>query len=315
MAEFQTIDWWRSQFPQGRQTIQIAPYGEPVAIAYGEKGKGQPMFLLHGIGSWSYSWRYLIDPFAQHFRVIGVDASGHGYSQPSTVFDRVGHQVIELQHVVHALTDQPAIFIGESMGALTALALAQHHPELVSQLVLINVPIFPKRLPSEGMRLMSHLPLELVQTVDQLRLVRPFAPLVQWITRIGRREVVIDPDAITDEEIYWLTHPYIEFPGTITQFAVDLKQGALEIERSLLRQPGLLSTLQQNLSQVTCSTLILWGQQDRWFPIEDGKELAAHLPNAQFQVIANCGHNAISSNPAGVRDAVLAFLLSLKEIS
>lgn len=310
MAEFQTIDWWRSQFPKGRQTIQIMPYDQPVAIAYGEKGSGQPLFLLHGIGSWSYSWRYLIDPFAQQFRVICADASGHGYSQPSTGLTQIGHQVLELQQIVQALTHKPAVFVGESMGASTALALAQRHPELVDRLILINIPIFPKRLPSEGMRLMSYLPLELIQTVDHLRLVRPFASLVQWITRLGRREVVFDPDNITDEEIYWLTYPYIEFPGTITQFAVDLKQGAVEIERSLLGQPGLLSTIQQNLSDVTCPTLILWGQQDQWFPPEDGQELAALLPNAQFQGIDNCGHNAISSNPNGVCDAVLRFLLS-----
>ncbi|NJL40778.1 MAG: alpha/beta hydrolase, partial [Leptolyngbyaceae cyanobacterium SM1_4_3] len=44
-------DWWQI-FPQGRQTLTLEDAeGEQVAIAYGEAGTGQPLFLLHGIGS------------------------------------------------------------------------------------------------------------------------------------------------------------------------------------------------------------------------------------------------------------------------
>lgn len=303
------MDWWQRTFPKGRQTLVIEDAGgERVAIAYGEKGTGRPLILLHGIGSWSYSWRYCVEPLSQQFRVICVDAKGHGYSQSSFKGDSKGHQIIELERIVRSLTDEPAILVGESMGALIALAMVGNTPELCDRLVLINIPIFPKQLPSLGMRLLSAFPLDVVKLADQMQLVRPFAPLVREVTRIARREVVHDPSKITVEEIYWLTYPYVEFPGTITRFAADLQQAAEEINAYLKHNDGLIAQIQQRFDRVTCPTLILWGECDRWFPVEDGKQLQARLPNAQLQVIPNCGHNASGCSPDAVNEAILAFL-------
>jgi pimeloyl-ACP methyl ester carboxylesterase len=199
----------------------------------------------------------------------------------------------------------PVLIAGESLGALTALALVQTEPQWVERLVLINVPLFPRQLPSWGMRSLAYLPLELVQWVDQQRLIRPFAPLVQAMTRWVRREVVVDPDAITDEEIYWLTYPYLQIPGTLTQFTADLQLAAREIDRLHRHQSNLLSTIQQKLPQTACPTLILWSDCDRWFPVEDGERLHAWLPNSQLQVLPNCGHVASSGNPEAVNRAIL----------
>jgi pimeloyl-ACP methyl ester carboxylesterase len=282
--------------------------GERVAIAYGERGSGQPLFLLHGIGSWSYAWRQSVELLSQQFRVICLDAKGSGFSDAPFRPDVVGHQIVELERAIQALADQPAIAVAESMGALATLGVAQKTPDLLDRLVLINVPIFPRRLPSLGMRVLANFPLSWVRQVDQSRLVRPFAPVVRHITRIARREVVYDSASITDEEIYWLTYPYIEFPGKITRFATDLQHAAREIERFLADQPNLISTIQENLNQVTCPALILWGECDRWFPVQDGEKLHQCLPNALFQVIPQCGHNASSSCPDAVNQAILDFV-------
>lgn len=302
-------DWWQQLFPAGRQTLTISDAnGEQVAIAYGEKGTGQPLFLLHGIGSWSYSWRGSVKTLSQHFRTICVDAKGHGFSDKSFQRQTVGHQIEEAAAIVRSLSDQPAILVSESLGALTALAVAEQHPDLVDRLVLINAPVFPKRLPSAGMRWISALPLDWVRSFDQMQLIRPLAPLLREGMRIARREVVVAPERITDEELYWLTYPYVEFPGAITQFAAELQEATLEIERSLSNQPNLIHQIQQDLPKVTCPTLVLWADQDQWFPIEDGKELHRRLPNSQFRILTPCGHNASGCNPTAVNAAVLDFL-------
>lgn len=305
------IDWWQQHFPQGRQTLTIVDAGgREVSIAYGTVGRGKSLFLLHGVGSWSYNWRCNIQPLAQHFRVICVDAKGYGFSQTPPLPEIPGHQVIELARIMTALCEPPALIAAESLGALTALALAQTEPELVERLVLINVPVFPQQLPSAGMQLLSLLPLDWVQWVDRIQGIRPFAPLVQAVTRWVRREVVVDADAITDEEIYWLTYPYLQIPGTLTQFAADLQLAADQIDRLHQNQPNLIHTIQQNLPQTHCPTLILWSDCDRWFPLEDGRKLRDRLPNAQLQVIPNCGHVASSGNPDVVNAAILSYCLA-----
>lgn len=73
--KFSMQDWWQATFPAGRQTLTIQDANDrPVTIAYGEKGSGQPLFLVHGVASWSYCWRFNIDALAEHFRVICFDA-------------------------------------------------------------------------------------------------------------------------------------------------------------------------------------------------------------------------------------------------
>ncbi|HEY9656908.1 MAG TPA: alpha/beta hydrolase, partial [Allocoleopsis sp.] len=285
------IDWWQQHFPKGQQQIEIEDAnGRTVSIAYGEVGTGQPLLLLHGLGSWSYNWRHNIQPLSQHFRVICVDAKGYGFSDGAALPETVGHQVIELTQMIQALCDRPVLIAAESLGALTALAVTQAHPHLIDRLVVINVPIFPQQLPSWGMRSIAYLPLELVQWVDQQQLIRFVAPIVQQMTRWVRQEVVIDPSLISDEEIYWLTYPYLARTGTLTQFAVDLQLAALEINRLQANQPNWISHIQQALPHITCPTLVMWSDCDRWFPIQDGERLHQSLPNSRFQRIPDCGH-------------------------
>ncbi|MBW4658296.1 MAG: alpha/beta hydrolase [Drouetiella hepatica Uher 2000/2452] len=310
----QVADWWQATFPKGRQTLNILDAGNrKVAIAYGEIGSGQPLFLLHGIGSWSYNWRSCVARLARSFRVICVDAKGYGFSETPPPPETMGHQQIELVRIIQALSQQPVAIAAESLGALTALAVAQTHPELIDRLVVINVPIFPKKLPSEGMRSIVRLPLSLIRWVDQSRLIRLFAPLVRYGAHRVRQEVVADAAAITAEEIYWLTYPYLNVPGTLTQFATDLHLAAGEIDRlqappsSHAPQPNLIAHIQQNLDRITCPTLILWSECDRWFPVEDGVALQARLPNARLQIIPGCGHVASSGDPKAVSAAILEF--------
>lgn len=308
-------DWWQATFPHGRQTITITDAnGYPVSIAYGEKGTGQPLFLLHGIAGWSYSRRCSIEPLAQHFRVICFDAKGSGFSEKPLPSEKPGHQIVEMERVIRALCDQPAIAVAESLGALTALAVAEEHPELFSQLVVANVPIFPTQLPNWGMRLMANLPLSWFQAVDQWRLARLLAPALRLLVYFLRQEVVADPSQITTEDVYWLTYPYVEFPHTVAKLAEEFQLAADEIRRLNINQPNLIRTIQDRLAQITCPTLVLWGDRDRWFPASDGEKLRDRLPNAQLIIIPNCGHHASGCQPELVNAAILSFLLSHAEL-
>lgn len=301
-------NWWANTFNQGLQTLTIPDAnGNLVEIAYGEKGTGIPIILLHGIASWSYSWRYCIEPLSQQFRTICFDAKGHGFSEKPLPAEKTGHQVIELIRFIEALCDEPVIVVAQSLGALVALAAVEIRPELFLKLIVINVPIFPKELPYSGMRLLSRIPLNLIQLIDKLRLSYLFANLVRLGIRIGRQEVVVDGN-ITAEDVYGISYPYVEFAGAIAKLAEDLQQAAIEIEKLKLNQPNLISDIQNNLQAIAIPTLILWSEQDRWFDVSNGEKLHSHLPNSRFQILPNCGHDAAAGCPQQVVWAVLSFL-------
>ncbi|KJH71659.1 alpha/beta fold hydrolase [Aliterella atlantica] len=302
-------DWWQATFPQGRQTVEITDAnGYQVSIAYGEKGQGQPLILIHGIASWGYSWRHCIHPLSQYFRVICFDAKGYGFSEKVNYPEKAGHQVIELERIIRALCDRPAIIVAESLGALIALAVVQAHPELCERLIIMNVPVFPTQLPSQGMRLLSLIPIQLIQLVDFLRLTYLFAPLIRAIAQYERQDVLSDDIKSAPDEIYWLTYPYIEFPGAIAKLTEEMQLSAREIEKLLQNQPNHISDIQAQLGNIKCPTLILWSDGDRWFPSSDGEKLRDRLPNSQLQILENCGHSASSSCPEAVNTAILGFL-------
>lgn len=302
-------DWWKETFPKGRQTLTIIDAnGHPVSIAYGEKGTGKPLFLIHGIGSWSYNWRHSVEPLSKHFRVICFDAKGYGFSDKPMRRERHDHQLIELERIITALCDEPAVVVAESLGALISLGVALAYPKLLARLVVVNVPIFPEQLPHWGMLMLSQLPLDVVQAIDNTRFTYWFAPLVREIMRAERRSVLFDPSILTDEDIYWISYPFIEFPGTVTKVAEDLQIAASEIERLQAKKPNLIAKIQDHLSGIKCPTLILWGEQDSWYPPSDGEKLLKLIPKSQLKIIPNCGHDASAGGSKAVNAAVLDFL-------
>ncbi|MHC5722998.1 MAG: alpha/beta fold hydrolase [Nostoc sp.] len=303
-------DWWQATFPKGRQSLVITDAkGYPVQIAYGEKGKGKPLFLLHGMGSWSYNWRYTIEPLSKYYRVICFDAKGFGFSE-KPVFRREdnGHQVIEFQRIIQALCDEPAVIVAESLGGLVALALAQENPQLIGRLVVVNVPVFTEHLPHWAMWLLAQTPLEIMQTIDFLRLAYLFAPLFREIMAIERRRVLFYPSILTQEDVYWITYPFIDLLGTVAKVAEELQIAAREIENWQANKPNMLTQIQNNLSAIKCPTLVLWGDQDSWFPVSHGEKLHQHIPNSKLQILSNCCHDASTGAFEELNTAILKFL-------
>jgi len=302
-------DWWKTTFPKGRQSLKINDAnGYPVSIAYGEKGTGKPLILVHGIGSWSYNWRHSVEPLSQYFRVICFDAKGYGFSEKPVYRERHDHQVIELERIISALCNEPPVVVAESLGALVSLGVALAYPKLLARLVVVNVPIFPERLPHWGMLLLSQIPLGVVQTIDYARLNYLLAPLVREIMRIERRGVLFDPSILTEEDVYWISYPFIELPGTFTKVAEDLQIAAWEIKQLQENKPNLISKIQKHLGGIKCPTLILWGEQDSWYLPSDGEKLRSLIPNSQLKILPNCGHDASAGGSNAVNAAVIEFM-------
>ncbi|MGK7926442.1 MAG: alpha/beta fold hydrolase, partial [Spirulina sp.] len=279
-----------------------------VQIAYGEKGAGKPVILVHGIASWSYSWRHAIAPLSEHFRVFCIDAKGCGFSDKPLHPNKIGYQIIELQRIVEALCDEPPIVIAQSLGALISLALVQQKPELCDRLVLINMPIFIETLPTWWMHLLGNFPLDLVRFVDRSRLLKKAAPLARGLTGYFRREVVADPALINAEDVYWITYPYVEMEGAIASYAEDLQLSIKVIQGIASDSSNLIRRVRENLANTHTPCLILWGDRDRWFPHTHGEKLHQCLPNSQFKLLPNCGHDASGSCCDRVNAALLEFL-------
>lgn len=301
-------DWWQQQFPRGRQTVTIIDaQGKSVEIAYGEKGRGIPLVFVHGLGVWSVTWRNSIDFFAQHYRVICVDTKGYGFSEKPAYLDQVGYKVIELKRMLEAVCEQPAMVVTESLWGAISLGVAEEYPQLIARLVVIGATIFPKQLPTIGLKMMARLPMGFVRWFDHWRLAKRIAPLIRFGLRQTRSQVVVR-HRIPDEDIYWQAYPYVEFPNAIIRLILDVKQARAEIRKLQHKEPCILGNIEQNLVQITCPVLVLWGQKDCWFPPDEAKALHRRLSKSQLVIVSNCGHDVTADAPIEANEIMLRFL-------
>jgi pimeloyl-ACP methyl ester carboxylesterase len=113
-----------------------------VELHYIEKGRGEPLILLHG-GQGDYrSWPQHIDALAPHYRVISYSRR---YHYPNRNPIRPDYSALidaeDLAGLITELDLKAVHLVGTSYGAFTALALAIKHPALVRTLVLAEPPI------------------------------------------------------------------------------------------------------------------------------------------------------------------------------
>ncbi len=78
---------YQSNYISSRTTIHAEL--ENYSANYIVEGNGDPVILIHGGGSWLYSYRDNISALAETFEVYALDMPGHGYtaSQNEPVYD------------------------------------------------------------------------------------------------------------------------------------------------------------------------------------------------------------------------------------
>src|SRR6478735_6060122 len=111
-----------------------------LTLGYREWGRadGPVAVLLHGLGSDADDWS-LVAPGLQRFRVIALDARGHGESDWAASYELsdLRDDVLEAMDALGVLA---AAMIAHSMGAVVAYLLSATHPDRVRALVLEDMP-------------------------------------------------------------------------------------------------------------------------------------------------------------------------------
>lgn len=273
------------------------------SIQYTVRGSGRPLVLIHGFGASIGHWRQNIPALAAGgYRVFALDLLGFGASAKPSI-----DYTLELWEELLAdfwrdLVREPAIFVGNSIGALLSLMVVANHPEIAAGGVLINCAGGLNHRPEE-----LNLPLRLVMgTFAKLVNSPAFGPFLfnnirqKHRIRNTLRQVYRNPEAITDELVELLHAPSCD-PGAQQVFA-----------SILTAPPGPQPS--ELLPKVDRPLLVLWGADDPWTPIAGSKiyqELAAKGPEVKFVSIPNTGHCPHDERPDAVNNLILDWLTQL----
>ena len=122
------------------ETLDV-PAGEVQLYVRRQTAPGRPLVLLHGLGASGAVWQAFARRLNPPWQCIAPDLRGHGESdKPAT-----GYEPSDYAGDIAALTGTlgpgPVPFIGHSLGALIALALAAQHAGRIAAAVLLDPPL------------------------------------------------------------------------------------------------------------------------------------------------------------------------------
>jgi pimeloyl-ACP methyl ester carboxylesterase len=219
---------------------------------------GPAVVLVHGFGGSTFNWRHTLPALAEAgYRAVAVDLKGFGLADKMFEQDyRHAAQAAYLGEVMTELEIGRATLVGHSMGGNVIAHLAQAHPERVAGLVFAAAAVVaeedgPAFRPAARATALVALP-----------------PLRRWLQLALR--VAFTPERVTAT----LRSAYFD-----PQYATpDVIEGALRAQQvkdwdlaliGILRDSG-GNTLPAPLASITAPSLVIWGEEDTWVPLERG---------------------------------------------
>lgn len=234
----------------------------------------EPIVWLHGSGpgvTALSNWEWMIGELGDTYHCVAPDIIGYGDStHPDPPPQGLGAftelRVATLLALFDTLGLDRVNLVGNSMGGIISLALAQTAPDRVERIVLMGsggAPIPGALTPG----------------------------LIKLITFYD------NPTAGNMAELLTLfVHDPTFFGDRLQEIAAARLPRATrpEVERSHRATfgPGStpLSFDEESLAKIVQPTLVVHGDDDKIVPLEAGQYFAKHLPNARIEVFADTGH-------------------------
>ncbi len=258
------------------------------------KGKGIPLVLIHGWGLNSGIWQLLINKMIENsfvddsgdkFQIITIDLPGFGLNSKQVL---TSYSVSNICQKIDAIIEEPAVFMGWSLGGLVATHFALHYPKKILGLITVaSSPCFLKKDSWPGIKadfftaFHQQLKGNIYKTIDDfLKLQAMGSPHVrQDIKQI--KKLIFDyplPNEKTlDESLNLLEN-------------IDLRKQLIEIKQPFLR---------------------LYGSADNLVPKAAIEHIASLSPNSEQHIFLHASHAPFISHLNYFYD-VLVFWLNKK---
>lgn len=247
---------------------------EREGLAWRERGAGEAVLLLHGLGGSRIAWEPQFDGLSDRWRVIAWDMPGYGASAPAggpLTFAGLADAVARLLDLLEV---DRAHVVGLSFGGMVAQHTALRHPGRVASLALLSSS------PAFGLD---------GTTPEAWRAAR-LAPLDEGLS----------PADFADDVLRAIAGP-------------DIAPEALAGQRAAMQRitsDGLRAAIdclvthdtRADLSRIAAPALVLAGALDEETPVAYAQVLAGGIPGARFEVIEGAGHLLSAEAPGEVNE-------------
>lgn len=287
--------WERLSAYSKKITIQK----DDLQLFFYEAGEENPIsiVMIHGLGDEADTWRHVFTPLARDYHVFALDLPGFGRSDKPDVKYTPQFMMNTLLGFMEQINIESFICMGSSLGGILSHGLALAHPERVSGLVLVDGALLQSKPMGDWSLRLMQVPL-----------------LGEWLyTRLRR-----DPDAAFDSlrNVY---HDLASLPEADHHFLYTRvnrrvwSDGQRRAYFSTLRNltpwiKMMQSSLPEQLNTLTIPTLVIRGEQDPLFSLENAQGVMRVQPNAEMEIIDDVGHLPHQEGPQAFLDVVLPWL-------
>ncbi|HYK08818.1 MAG TPA: alpha/beta hydrolase [Candidatus Eisenbacteria bacterium] len=237
---------------------------------------GDPILILHGWGSQISGEKkfHEVKDLLQKkgFTVFTPDLPGFGgntLKKDTLVFD---DYVAFVKMFLQEKKLKKIILVGHSFGGRIAIAFTARYPELVSKLVLVSASgiIHPLSLKKRIIKLAVK-KIKVVFRLPFLSLL--YAPIRKLLYR-----------SIGEMDYY--------------------KAGALRKTFLNVHRTSIIDILEK----IPTPTLILWGENDTFTPVNDGRVMHAKIKNSKLLIIPHAGHKFPYEDPERFVKEIIEFI-------
>jgi pimeloyl-ACP methyl ester carboxylesterase len=263
------------------------------SIHYDRSGPpgGRTAVFIHGYAMGRTLWRPLSErlvgrgfdclaptwPLGAHTEAMndGADLTMEG----------IARTVAEL---LEALELDDVVLVGNDTGGAIAQLVAVHAPERLGALVLTSCDAF------------EHFPPPILKPlIAAAKVPAAFGAALQPLrTRFGRKRAY---GALAHADIDRLASEWIEPALTDAGVRSDLRRFTASLRRETTVATG------ERLPQFGKPALVAWSADDEFFPLEDGRRLAAALPDARLEVIPRSRTFSMIDQPEHLAELIADF--------
>ena len=255
-------------------------------VHYRDQGKGFPLLLLHGAFSSLHTFNGWARELARNYRVIRLDLPGFGLTGHINDAEYTRHIYMTcIKTLLDKLGVDQCNIAGSSLGGWMAWEFALEYPKRINKMVLIDAAGYIKRRDYP-------LPFKMAQIPFLNRIMENVTP--RGIVARFVKEVYGDEQKVTDELIDRYQDLFL-INGNRKAFIAIANT---KFERN-----------EDKIKEIKTPTLILWGTEDKWIPIEHAYRFKDELPNARLIVYEGVGHIPMEEIPKQSAKDVRAFLL------
>jgi pimeloyl-ACP methyl ester carboxylesterase len=255
-------------------------------VDYGGPEEAPLLLMVHGLGGSVLNWAAIAPTLAETYRVMAIDLVGFGRTQPLGRSPHINDNRDLLARFIDEFIGHPVIVVGNSMGGLLAMLLADERPSLVLGLVLVDpaVPVGPAARPDPLVTLTFGgyaVPALARVFMSRRRTLVSAEDQAMAVLRLCCVDTSRVPEHVLQQHLD-LARERKDYP--------DVDAELIVAGRSLVLVLARRRWLRALMGRISVPVLLLHGSRDRLVPLAAARAVARHNPAWRFEVAENVGH-------------------------